>query len=97
MNSIELQIGNQKFILKGEDDEPHLQEVAEIVRRKVETLRKKNTGLNLQRASMLAAFDLASQLIKGRRKSLDYRSEVVAQTAQLLDQVENELNQATQS
>jgi len=91
MNSIEMQIGSQRFILKGEDDEPHLQEVAEMVRRKVEALRKKNPTLNLQRASMLASFDLASQLIKGRRKALEYRSEVVAQTSQLLDQVEGEL------
>ncbi len=91
MNSIELQIGAQRFILKGEDEEPHLHEVGEMVRRKVEALKKKNPALNLQRASMLAALDLASQLIKGKKKALDYRAEVVARTTTLLDRVEGEI------
>ena len=91
MASIELTIGTQKYVLRGDETDEHLREVAELVRRKIDALRKKSPSLSLQKASMLAAFDFASQMIKGRKKALDYRSELVAKASQLLQKVESEL------
>jgi len=95
MNTIDIVISNQRYELKGTESTEHLQEVAELVRRRVETLQKKNSKLNLQKASILAAFDLASELIKSTKKSSDYRATVLAKAQKLLEKVEWDL-QATQ-
>jgi cell division protein ZapA (FtsZ GTPase activity inhibitor) len=91
MASIEITIANQKYVLKGEENEEHLKEVAELVRRKVENLRKKTPNLSLQKAAMLAAFDFASEAINGRRKALDYRATLLAKATQVLERVEGEV------
>jgi cell division protein ZapA (FtsZ GTPase activity inhibitor) len=95
MASIEITIANQKYVLRGEESEEHLREVAELVRRKVENLRKKTPGLTLQKAAMLAAFDFASDTINGRRKALDYRASVLSKATQLLERMESELASRT--
>lgn len=89
-SSIEITIGGQRYLLKGDEDEAHLREVAELVKRRVENIRKKNPNLSIQKAAMLAAFDFASQAIRGRRKSQDYRATIMAKAQALLDRVQIE-------
>lgn len=91
MASIEITIANQKYVVRGEDTEEHLKEIAELVRRKVESLRKKTPSLTVQKAAMLAAFDFASDSIKGKLKAQDHRSSVLAKATELLHRVEGEL------
>ncbi|NBW98292.1 cell division protein ZapA [bacterium] len=91
MNTIDILIGNQRYELKGNESPEHLEEVAQIVRRRVDSLRKKNPSLSLQKAAILAAFDLASDLIKAKRKSSDHRSAVLAKAQKLLEKVEWDL------
>jgi len=91
MASIEFVLGGQKYDLKSEESEEHLREVSELVRRKIESLRKKNPHLTLQKATMLAALDFASASIKGRKKSLDYRATLLAKSQQLLEKLQAEL------
>jgi len=91
MNQIEISIANQKYVIRGEEGEAHLQEVAEMVRRRVESLRKKNPNLNLQKAAMLAAFDFASDVIQQRKKSVDSKSVLLTKAHSLLERVEREL------
>jgi cell division protein ZapA len=91
ITTIELTICGQKYVLKSEESEEHLREVAELVRRKVENIKKKNPTLSLQKTAMLAAIDFASCSIKGRKKALDYRSTILSKAQQLLERVQNEL------
>ena len=91
MNSIEISIANQKYIIKGEEGEAHLNEVAEMVRRRVESMRKKNPNLTLQKAAMLAAFDFASDVIQLRKKSWDSKAAILTKAQSLLEKVEREL------
>ena len=91
MNTIEILIGNQRYELKGNESPEHLEEVAQMVRRKVDSIRKKSSGLNLQKAAILAAFDLASELIKSKRKSTDQRAAVLSKAQKLLEKVEWDL------
>ncbi|MBI3293393.1 MAG: cell division protein ZapA [Deltaproteobacteria bacterium] len=91
MNSIEIAIAGQKYILSGEETPEHLNEVSELVRRRVESIRKKNPGLSLQKATMLVAFDFASETIKQKRRQLDTRGAILNQAQKLLERVENEI------
>jgi cell division protein ZapA (FtsZ GTPase activity inhibitor) len=90
-SSIEIEIRNQKYTLRGEETEEHLREVAELVRRKVENLTDLVPSAPPQKIAMLAAFDFASQAIKGRRKALDYRATLLNRAQQLLEKVEHAL------
>lgn len=91
MNQIEISIANQKYVIRGEEGEAHLKEVAEMVRRRVESLRKKNPNLTLQKAAMLAAFDFASDVIQQRKKSVDSKSALLRKAHSLLERVEREI------
>ena len=92
MESIEVNIADRSYVVRGDDCEEHLKEVAELVRRRIESLQKKNTSLNLQKASMLAAFEFASDIIKDKKKAVEYRSTILSKASSLLEQVENELS-----
>lgn len=94
MNTIDILIGNQRYELKGNDSPEHLEEVAQMVRRRVDSLRKRNPTLSLQKASILAAFDLASDLIKSKKKSSEHRSAVLSKAQKLLEKVEWDLQQS---
>jgi|GEM_PF-1330140 len=92
LNLVELVLGKQKFTLRSEETVEHLQEVSELVKRKMETIRKHAPTLTLERAAVLAAFELASDNIKGKIKANEYRSTVMSQATQILDKVEKTLN-----
>lgn len=91
MNLIEINICNQKYIIKGEEGDAHLEEVAEMVRRRVESIKKNNPSLTLQKAAVLAAFDFASNVIENRKKTLDTKSAILTKAHSLLERVEREL------
>jgi len=92
MPSIEFSVGNQKYVVKSDESEEHLREVAELVRRKVESIRKKNDTLTLQKAAMLAAFDFASSSIKNKRKSHDTRTSLLSKAESVLAKLQEEIN-----
>ena len=92
MAGIEIKINGRKYLLSGEDSDAHLNEVAQVVQEKIEALRKEKPSLNIQNAAILAAFDFASQSIKGRRRGNAYRSAVLTKANELLKRVETELN-----
>ena len=96
MTSIEISLGNQKFVIRSEESEEHLKEVAELVRRKVESIRRQSPTISVQKAVMLAAFDFASRTIKGRRKALDYRASVVDKAECILKRIEGELSRSAE-
>lgn len=93
MAAIEFSIGNQKYVVKSDESEEHLREVAELVRRKVESLRKKNDSLTLQKAAMLAAFDFASSSIKSKKRSAENRSKLLSKAESVLQKIQEEIEE----
>ncbi|MBM4304432.1 MAG: cell division protein ZapA [Deltaproteobacteria bacterium] len=91
MNSIEISIANQKYLIKSEEGEAHLKEVAEMVRRRVEAIRKKNPNLTLQKVAILAAFDFANDVIQMRKKGIDSKAAILNKAQSLLERVERDL------
>jgi cell division protein ZapA len=94
MNSIEVSIAGQKFILRGTESPEYLAEVAELVRRRVEAIQKNNPKLSLQKTSLLAAFDFASDSIKLQSRHHHSKTGLLAQTRQALERVEEGIRQA---
>jgi hypothetical protein len=53
----------------------------------VDALRAKHPGLSMQNATLLAACDLASQLIRGRQQARAYQSAVLDLAGKLLEKL----------
>lgn len=95
MKSIEVSIGKQKFVVSADETEDHLQEVTELVRRKVESIRKLDPTMSTQRATMLAAFDFASETIKGKTRAGNFRAAVLSKAQEILERVQTDLSGKT--
>ena len=91
MTSIEISIAGQKYILSGEESQEHLLEVSELVKRRVDTIRKKNDSLSLQKATMLAALDFASETIKKTRQNREAKNSALNLAQTLLEKMESEI------
>ena len=91
MPKIDIKIAGLSYVLKSDESPEHLDEVANLVKKRVEILLKKNPKLDVSRAAMLAAFDFASQLVKGNKRSGEFKSGVLTKAKLLLDKVENDL------
>ncbi|MCB0417338.1 MAG: cell division protein ZapA [Bdellovibrionales bacterium] len=92
MASIETVIAGKKYVLSSEDTEEHLQEVAQMVAKKIAAIQKDRPSLGLQKASIIAAFDFASLLIKGKKQGQEYRSAILNRAHQMLEKFNSELS-----
>lgn len=88
MPSIEILIGSQKFLLRSEQSEEHLREVAEMIRTRVDGHRKAAPQINLQKCAVLTALDLASELVDFKKKVASQREEIVSRAEGLLAKIE---------
>jgi cell division protein ZapA (FtsZ GTPase activity inhibitor) len=91
LNAKEISVGNLTYVLRSDESESHLDEVVGLVEGSVDALRAKHPGLSMQNATLLAACDLASQLIRGRQQARAYQSAVLERAGKLLEKVEKEL------
>jgi len=91
MPKIEIEIAGHPYVLKSDECPEHLEEVTHLVKKRVEILLKKNPKLGVNRATMLAAFDFASQLVKSTKKGTEFKSGVLTKAKLLLARVEKEL------
>jgi cell division protein ZapA (FtsZ GTPase activity inhibitor) len=91
LNDREISVGNATFLLRSDETQEHLDEVVELVQKCVGTLRQHNPSMSMQNAAILAACDLASQLIRGKEQAREYQSAVLERAGRLLEKVEKEL------
>lgn len=91
MASIDIHIANQKFIVKGDDGDAHLAEVAQALQARIDSLCDEHPGMTAAKVALLAAVEFASQAIKGRHQVEDYRSTILLKAGDILERIEREL------
>lgn len=91
LNAKEISIGNAKYVLRSDETQVHLDEVAQLVEKSIQFFRQKNPNMTMQNAAILAACDFASQLIRGKQKVRAYQNTVLEKAGKLLEKVEKEL------
>jgi cell division protein ZapA (FtsZ GTPase activity inhibitor) len=91
MGSVEIVIGKQKYVVRGEDSQEHLNKVASLVQSKISEFLALPANMPLQRATLLATFDLASEVIHRRDASHGQRDGVLSKATHLLEHIEKEL------
>ncbi len=97
MASVETTIGGKRYLLSSDDDLEHLSAVADMVSKKIASLQKERSALSVQKAAIIAAFDLASLLIKGRKRGSEYRADVLTKANEILNRVHVELDTVSPS
>lgn len=95
LNAKEISVGSAKYLLRSDESQNHLDEVVDLVQQSVGALKDKNPNMSMQNAAILAACDLASQLIRGKQQARTYQTEVLDRAGKLLEKVEKELGRKT--
>ena len=93
---VEIDIAGQNYVMKSDESPEHMEEVANLVKKRVESLMKKHPKLGIARATMLTAFDFASQMVKSSKKGSELKGGVLTKAKLLLNKVEKEIAQRAQ-
>jgi len=75
-NVLEVNIGGNVYLLRGEEDIAHMQEVADIVDAKLRFVRRKFPQYSKERSAILTALQIADELIKKKDQYTRLREEV---------------------
>jgi cell division protein ZapA len=67
-SALEVTIAGQRYVLRGDDGEARLREVADLVNETFERLRAAGSGASTERLAILAAVNLADELLRERQE-----------------------------
>ena len=95
MASIDIHIANQKYVVKGDDGDAHLAEVAGLVQQRINALMIEHPLMTAPKIALLAAVEFASSAIKGKQQMEDYRATLLSKAGDILDRIERELTPPT--
>jgi len=82
-NALEVNIAGQRYVLKSDSDGTRLQAIADIVTAKVEEVRKVGKHLPTDKIAILAAVNIAEELLK-EREAARYLKDAVRQRTERL-------------
>ncbi len=85
---INVQIGGQRFALRGDQDERLMREMAAYVDGRMKELQKQTRTADTQSLAVLAALQITEELFKERRAREDLRKRIRDRSNALLQLVE---------
>jgi cell division protein ZapA len=82
-SALEVTIAGQRYLLRGEEGEERLRAVAHLVAETFERVRQAGRGMSADRLAILAAVNLADQLLR-ERETWGVTSDAIRQRAERL-------------
>lgn len=89
MNQTEIRVAGQVFEIRSEKSPDHLEEVVGMVEMRIHRFLGPHAGL--PKAAILAAVELASELLNERQRVKEFQEDVAVKAEKLLHQVESKL------
>lgn len=86
---INVQIGGQRFALRGDQDERMMREMASYVDGRMKELQKQTRTADTQSLAVLAALQITEELFKERRAREDLKKRIRERSNALLQLVES--------
>lgn len=83
----EVEIFGQKYVLRSDADEEHVRMVADLVDGKMREVAGASRSVSTQQIAVLAALDLASEVIQGRNLVEQLGAEVAARSEQMTQRI----------
>ncbi len=84
MGSVEVTILGQRYKIRGDAPDEHIQELARFVDGKIREVYEKSPGSVPLRAAILAALDIADELYRYRKEQEDLTRNIEKKTDQLV-------------
>lgn len=93
MNSIEIKLGSQTFVISSDSSPDELKDVTELVRRRMDAITKKLPSSSFQKLLLLTSLELASELIGTKKKAAHFRTAILGKAQEVLHKVQATLPQ----
>ncbi len=90
---IEVEIFGSVYHVRGEKDSEHLQSLAEMVYRKMREIGQHVSTVNTSKIAILAALNLADELVQVRKEQEGERTEIDSKVADLAGVLESAVQQ----
>jgi cell division protein ZapA len=87
-DSVTVNLAGQKFSIKSEHPETHLNQLAAYVDRKVRELQRMSRTVSTQQLALLAAMNIADELFAAEARQRDFKQRVHRKSEGLLRAVE---------
>lgn len=88
-NSVEVIVGQQRLMLRTNEDPARVQEVADLVNQRLTNIMSPTQPLSHQ-ILLLLAMTLAEELLKTKEETKHFKSDIKARSQSLLTQLERE-------
>jgi len=89
--SIEIKIMGQMYTVKTDGNEEHLQEVARYVNEKMEEILRNTKSVSTLNVAILAALNIADDLLKEKERRKSLIREVEAKSKDLVEKIDIEI------
>jgi cell division protein ZapA len=89
--SIEIKIMGQRYTVKTDGNEEHLQEVARYVNEKMEEILRNTKSVSTLNVAILAALNIADDLLKEKERRKSLLREVEAKSKDLVEKIDIEI------
>ena len=91
-NLVEIKVLGQTFTVKTDAGEPHIQEVAQYVNEKIDEILTKTKSVSSLNVAILAALNIADDLLKEREKRKTLLREVNLKSKDLVERIDISLS-----
>ena len=89
--TVQVEIYGQRYAVSGEAEEAYIREVAQLVDTQIRQVAEGMKSGTLARLAVLAALNLAHQLLQAERRSQQLDAAVEARAGNLLETIESQL------
>ena len=91
-NLVEIKVLGQTFTVKADAGEPHIQEVAHYVNEKIDEILTKTKSVSSLNVAILAALNIADDLLKERERRKTLLREVNLKSKDLVERIDISLS-----
>jgi cell division protein ZapA len=91
-NLVEIKVLGQTFTVKADAGEPHIQEVAQYVNEKIDEILTKTKSVSSLNVAILAALNIADDLLKERERRKTLLREVNLKSKDLVERIDISLS-----
>ncbi len=89
--SIEVFLLGQKYVIKSEEDEDYVQEIAKYVNGKMDEVQKATKTVSTHSIAILAALNIASEYFKLKETQTTLKKEIYEKSGKLLGYIDSQL------
>ena len=85
---VEIEVFGQNYTVKTDEEEDHVREIAKYVNEKIEEILKKTRSVSTWNVAILAALNIADELLKERENRRTLLREIEVRSKDLIEKID---------